>query len=102
MGDLAVLGASLYSLATLGVQLHGFTRPPRKPGAYAVRVAVLLAWAGAQLVALVGVFAFNYCESGCGSDLNLPTAGVVVLWCAANAVAWWVARHALVRWMEPY
>ena len=76
MGDLAVLGALLYSLATLGVQLHGFTRPPRKPGAYAVRVAVLLAWAGALLVALVGVFTFNYCESGCGSDLNLPTAGV--------------------------
>ncbi len=98
MDDVAIIIVILFTVAALLAQLAGFARPPRRPAAVAVRIAILLIWGAAAFLALVGLIAFNYCETHCPSDINLPTAGILLGMSALDALASWLALRVIPRW----
>jgi hypothetical protein len=98
MGDVAIIIVILFTVAVLLAQLAGFARPPRRPSAVALRMLILLVWGAAAFLALVGLIAFNYCEAHCPSDINLPTAGILLAMSALDALASWLALRVIPRW----
>jgi hypothetical protein len=91
LGYILLVGVAVVSVLALCSQLWGLVQTSFHLSVVFIRLLILIVWIGAVCFTQIGLLLFNYCESNCPHDLNLPTASILLALLAVDALSIWLA-----------